>query len=187
MKATRKCRFLARDDSPELEVAKVNGSYLYDTSGRKYLDSVMGWCVANIGWNNRAVKERAERFRGPDYIYPDYAYKPWEQLAELLLSIAPENLGRCFRATGGSEAVDIALQAALIHTGRRKLLSVEGSYHGNSLASLSIGNSENREHCKNLLPHCDRIRPPLDAQALRDSDVVLPAGRRRPFLIVVEA
>ena len=168
MKATTKRRFLARDDSPELEVAKVNGSYLYDTSGRKYVDFVMGWCVANLGWNNRAVKKRGERFRGPDYIYPYYAYKPWDQLAELLLSIAPKNLGRCFRATGGSEAVDIALQAALIHTGRRKLVSLEGSYHGNSLAGLSIGDSENREHCKNLLPHCDRIRPPLDAKALDD-------------------
>jgi 4-aminobutyrate aminotransferase-like enzyme len=43
-------------------------------------------------------------------------------------------LTTCFRATGGSEAVDLALQAAMIHTGRRAFLSLEGSYHGNSLA-----------------------------------------------------
>ena len=76
-------------------------------------------------------------------------------------------LTTCFRATGGSEAVDLALQAAMIHTGRRGFLSLEGSYHGNSLAGLSIGASDNREHIKNLLPHCGKIAPPLDAKALR--------------------
>jgi len=55
----------------------------------------------------------------------------------------------------------------MIHTGRRALLSLEDSYHGNSLAGLSIGTSDNREHMKNLLPHCGKIAPPLDAKALR--------------------
>src|SRR6185503_11337898 len=52
--------------------------------------------------------------------------------------LAPGPLTTCFRATGGFEAVDLALQAAMIHTGRRALPSLEGSYHGNSLAVLSI-------------------------------------------------
>ena len=80
-----------------------------------------------------------ERFNGPDYIYPGYSYAPWTELARLLASLAPRPLTTCFRATGGSEAVDLALQAAMIHTGRRALLSLEGSYHGNSIATLSIG------------------------------------------------
>ena len=103
----------------------------------------------------------------PDYVYPGYSYAPWTELARLLASLAPRPLTTCFRATGGSEAVDLALQAAMIHTGRRALLSLEGSYHGNSLAGLSIGASDNREHIKNLLPHCGKIAPPLDAKALR--------------------
>jgi hypothetical protein len=55
----------------------------------------------------------------------------------------------------------------MIHTGRRAFLSLEGSYHGNSLAGLSIGASDSRERIKNLLPHCGKIAPPLDARALR--------------------
>ena len=55
----------------------------------------------------------------------------------------------------------------MIHTGRGGFLSLEGSYHGNSLAGLSIGASDNREQLKNLLPHCGKIAPPLDAKALR--------------------
>src|SRR6185312_1885029 len=79
----------------------------------------------------------------------------------------PLPLTTCFRATGGSEAVDLALQAAMIHTGRRAFLSLEGSDHGNTLGGLSIGATDNREQIKNLLPHCGKVAPPLDAKALR--------------------
>jgi acetylornithine/succinyldiaminopimelate/putrescine aminotransferase len=157
---------LARDLPAELQVAATTGSILTDSRGRKYIDFVMGWCVGNFGWRPQATTKAIERFKGPDYVYPGYSYAPWTELARLLASLAPRPLTTCFRATGGSEAVDLALQAALIHTGRRGFLSLEGSYHGNSLAGLSIGASDSRGRIKNLLPHCGKIAPPLDAKAL---------------------
>ena len=99
-------------------------------------------------------------------MYPGFAYKRWEELARRLAAIAPGRLTKSFRATGGSEAVDIAVQAAMVHTGRRKFLSLEDSYHGNTIAGLSLGASENREKLANLLSNCDKIAPPLDAKAL---------------------
>jgi 4-aminobutyrate aminotransferase-like enzyme len=159
-------RVLARDQPAELEVAATKGSVVTDSRGRKYIDFVMGWCVGNFGWRPPAIAKAVERFKGPDYVYPGYSYAPWTELARLLASLAPRPLTACFRATGGSEAVDIALQAAMIHTGRRAFLSLEGSYHGNSLGGLSIGASDNRETIRNLLPHCGKIPPPLDARAL---------------------
>jgi acetylornithine/succinyldiaminopimelate/putrescine aminotransferase len=158
---------LARDVPAELQVAATNGSILTDSRGRKYIDFVMGWCVGNFGWRHRATTKALERFRGPDYVYPGYAYGPWTELARLLTSLAPRPLTTCFRATGGSEAVDLALQAAMLHTGRRGFLSLEDSYHGNSLACLSVGASDTRERLTNLLPHCAKIAAPLDAKALR--------------------
>jgi acetylornithine/succinyldiaminopimelate/putrescine aminotransferase len=158
---------LARDLPAELQVAATNGSTLTDSRGRKYIDFVMGWCVGNFGWRREATTKAMERFKGPDYVYPGYSYAPWTELARLLTSLAPRSLTSCFRATGGSEAVDLALQAAMIHTGRRAFLSLEDSYHGNSLAGLSIGASESRERLKNLLPHCAKVAAPLDAKALR--------------------
>ena len=158
---------LAREEPAELQVAATNGSIVTDSRGRKYIDFVMGWCVGNFGWRPASIAKAIERFKGPDYVYPGYAYAPWTELARLLASLAPRPLTTCFRATGGSEAVDLALQAAMIHTGRRALLSLEGSYHGNTLAGSSIGASDNREQIKNLLPHCGKIAPPLDAAALR--------------------
>jgi 4-aminobutyrate aminotransferase-like enzyme len=151
----------------ELQVASANGSIVTDSRGRKYVDFVMGWCVGNFGWRPATIAKAIERFKGPDYVYPGYSYAPWTELARLLVSLAPRPLTTCFRATGGSEAVDLALQAAMVHTGRRALLSLEGSYHGNSLGGLSIGASENRQSIRNLLPHCGKIAPPLDAKALR--------------------
>jgi acetylornithine/succinyldiaminopimelate/putrescine aminotransferase len=158
---------LAREWPAELQVSATNGSIVTDSRGRKYIDFVMGWCVGNFGWRSRAITKAVERFTGPDYVYPGYAYAPWTELARLLASLAPRSLTTCFRATGGSEAVDLALQAAMIHTGRRGLLSLEDSYHGNSLAGLSIGASDNRERIPNLLPHCGKVPSGLDARALR--------------------
>jgi acetylornithine/succinyldiaminopimelate/putrescine aminotransferase len=76
-------------------------------------------------------------------------------------------------ATGGTEAVEAAMQIAMLYTGRSKFLSVEGSYHGNSLGTLSIGGSENRKQYKNLLPNCIKIKPPLDDNAAKTVEVRL--------------
>jgi acetylornithine/succinyldiaminopimelate/putrescine aminotransferase len=174
---------LARDLPAELQVTATTGSTVTDSRGRKYIDFVMGWCVGNFGWRPPAIAKAIERFKGPDYVYPGYAYAPWTELARLLASLAPRPLTTCFRATGGSEAVDLALQAAMIHTGRRAFLSLEGSYHGNSLAGLSIGASDNRERIKNLLPHCGKIAPPLDTKALRRIEARLKRRDVAAFIV----
>jgi adenosylmethionine-8-amino-7-oxononanoate aminotransferase len=165
-KAAAEAQFLARDEPGELQVARTEGSFVFDEKGRRYIDFMMGWCVGNFGWGNAVLAKEAKTFRGPDYVYPGYSYAPWAELAKLLVSIAPSGLTKAFRATGGSEAVDLALQAAMIHTGRRGFISLEESYHGNSLGGLSVGDSENRERVRNLLPHCSKIKPPLNEQAL---------------------
>src|SRR6185369_12472126 len=109
----REPRVLAREEPAELQVAATNGSIITDSRGRKYIDFVMGWCVGNFGRRPAAIAKAIERFKGPDYVYPGYAYAPWTELARLLVSLAPRPLTTCFRATGGSEAVDLALQAAM--------------------------------------------------------------------------
>ena len=106
-----------------------------------------------------------------------------EELAELLVSVVPVRNARCFRATGGSEAVELGLQAAMLHTGRQGFLSVEGSYHGNTLGTLSIGASENRKSLKNLLPHCRKIEQPLDRKAASKVEAMLRKRDVAAFVI----
>jgi 4-aminobutyrate aminotransferase-like enzyme len=177
--AARRREPLARDLPAELQVAATNGSILTDSPGRKYIDFVMGWCVGNFGWRPQATTKAIERFKGPDYVYPGCSYAPWTELARLLASLAPRPLTTCFRATGGSEAVDLALQAALIHTGRRAFLSLEDSYHGNSLAGLSIGASDSRERIKNLLAQCGKISRGRSAASAGESTAARSGNRGR--------
>ena len=162
----RSQRHLGKQGDGDLSVARAAGSYLFDTRGKRYVDFVMGWCVGNFGWGDPELERRLERFRGPDCVYPDYRYRPWEELATLLARIAPGGLTKCFRATGGSEAVELAIQAAMLHTKRHAFVSLEESYHGNTFGAMSVAGSEYREKFPRLLPNCHKISPPLDEDAL---------------------
>ena len=162
----RSQRHLGEQGDGGLSVARATGSYVFDTRGKRYVDFVMGWCVGNFGWGDPVLERRIERFRGPDYVYPEYQYRPWEELATLLTRITPGNLTKCFRATGGSEAVELAIQAAMLHTKRHAFVSLEESYHGNTFGAMSVAGSEYREKFPRLLPNCHKITPPLDDVAL---------------------
>jgi acetylornithine/succinyldiaminopimelate/putrescine aminotransferase len=176
-------KFLGRDVSPiPLQIVKSDGSYLYDNKGKKYIDFLMGWCVGNIGWGSKDVYRELKKFSGPEYVNPHYLYKPWAELAELLAKITPGNLKKSFRATGGTEAVEIALQAAMSHTKRSKFVSIEGSYHGHSIGAMSVGSSEFREQYKNLLPGCYKIKPPLDEKAARKVEKILSKREVAAFI-----
>jgi acetylornithine/succinyldiaminopimelate/putrescine aminotransferase len=168
----RKGRLARGSVAEDVELVASAGSHVFGPRRKRYIDFMMGWCVGNLGWDQPEIRTALERFDGPDYVYPGYRYRPWEELAELLAAITPGKLTRCFRATGGSEAVDLALQAAMVHTGRRKFLSVEGSYHGNSIAGLSVGAGD-RETVPNLLGHCHKIKPPLTRQAADKAETLL--------------
>lgn len=145
-------RFLAEQLSYEgLRVTRAEDSFVWDEKRHKYIDFVMGWCVGNLGWALPEVEAALERARVPTYVYPHYGYQGWQTLAELLIEAAPAPLARCYRATGGSEAVEIALQIARAATDREKFVAVEDSYHGNTIAILD-------------LPR--RVKPPLDDKKL---------------------
>jgi 4-aminobutyrate aminotransferase-like enzyme len=107
-----------------LQVVRSKGSHLFDDRGRKCIDFLTGWNVGNLGWGNRDIKAAISRFKGPEYVYPYYLYGPWTELAKLLAELTPGKLKKSFRATGDTEAVEIALQVAMVYTKRRKFISI---------------------------------------------------------------
>jgi adenosylmethionine-8-amino-7-oxononanoate aminotransferase len=166
--------FLAREEAPEnIELIGSDKSFLFDAEGNRYIDFLAGWCVGNIGWGNKAVKEAIRNFEGPDYVYPGFIYEPWAELAELLSEITPGNLTKSFRTTGGTESIEAAMQIAMLYTGRKKFLSVEGCYHGDSIAALSIGATEGKKELPNSLQHCLKLEPPLDMAAAKKLEALL--------------
>ena len=166
-------RVLIRDEAEDLEIVRAQGSFLFDGTGGRYIDFLSGAGVGNLGWTHDRVQTRIQRFAGPPYVGPSFLYAPWVELAEELAAVAPGRLRKTLRAATGTEAIEVALQAAMAATGRHKFLSIEGAYHGNSIAARSIGSSEHRAHYGNLLPHCYKIDPPLGDRAARRAEAIL--------------
>jgi adenosylmethionine-8-amino-7-oxononanoate aminotransferase len=166
-------KYLGRESpAQDLQVARTKDAFVYDARGRRYIDFLSGWCVGNFGWDNTAIAKSPAR-RRPDYVYPEYLYRPWVELAQLLARITPGKLEKTYRATGGSEAVYIALQLAMASTGRRKFVSIEGSYHGNTIGTVSVASREGREPYPNLLSNCTTISPPLGDRAIARLETLL--------------
>jgi adenosylmethionine-8-amino-7-oxononanoate aminotransferase len=160
-------KYLATTGSTiDIEVKSSDGAVLRSANGRNYIDLFAGWCVGNLGWGRKEIEEAIRQFNGPAYVYPGMHYEPWQELAEILAGISPGNLAVSYRATGGSESVDTAMQIAMAYTGRKKFLSVEGSYHGNTIGPLSIGETATREKLQNALSSCLKIDKPLDENAI---------------------
>jgi len=181
---SREQKYFGREtEAFEVEVASTEGSFIYDRNGKRYIDLFMGWCVGNFGWNNPDVKKAVHYYDGPDYVYPGLHFEPWVELAEMLAEITPGRLEKSFRATGGSEANEAALQMAMLYTKRAKFLSMEESYHGNTIATISIGASDSREKFGNMLPNCRKIAMPPDAKALSKAQTLLKKKDIAAFII----
>lgn len=156
-------KYVGRADRPhDIEVVAATGSRLRDAQGRTFIDFQMGWSVGNLGWNPPEILARVRDFDGPTYVPPGLLYEPWSELAELLVERSPGKLARAYRCVGGTEAVELALQLAMAHTGRHKILSIEGAYHGNSIAARAAGEGDSAAH----LAGFKKLASPLDASAL---------------------
>ncbi|MCM4160627.1 aspartate aminotransferase family protein [Antarcticibacterium flavum] len=155
------------NEALDLKVTKAKGSLIYDEQGNKYIDFLGGAGVGSLGWGNEEIENEIRKNDRPAYVYPNFYYEPWTQLAKLLADLTPTHLTTSFRTTGGSEAVEAAMQMAMMYTGRKKFISVEGSYHGNTIASISLGASSKHSSFPNLLPGCEKIDLPLDDKALK--------------------
>ena len=174
--------YLARDvPALPLEITNAKDSYLF-SKNKKYIDFLMGWCVGNIGWNNKKINSKLKKFNGPNYVSPHYLYKSWSKLAKTLAEITPRKLKKSFRATGGTEAVEIALQSAMSFTKRNQFISVEGSYHGHSIGAMSVGSSDFRTRYNNLLSNCHKVKLPLDADAGRRVEKILKTEKIAAFI-----
>jgi 4-aminobutyrate aminotransferase-like enzyme len=180
--AQRDRRYLVREEAAEsVQVARSEGSFVFDHHGRKYIDFTAGWCVGNLGWNNEEILAAVRNFDGPTYVHPQYVYRGWSELAEALVEIAPGKLAKCYRATGGSEAVEIALQVAMAATRREGFISLAGCYHGNTIGGRSLAGD--RETYPNLLSHCQHVEPPLDDRAADRVERLLKGGKVAAFVM----
>ncbi len=120
-------------------VAKAEGLWIEDTAGRRYMD-FHGNNVHHIGYGHprliAAIKDQLDTL---SFAPRRFTNQPAVDLARKLADITPGDLGKVLFATGGSDAIDIALKVARAATGRFKTVSFWDSFHGAGFGGLSIG------------------------------------------------
>ena len=123
------------------------GVFLFDTSGKQYLDASGGAAVSCLGHGHPAILEAMHaQIDRLAYAHTSFfTSEPAEALAEHLTGHAPAGLEHVYLVSGGSEAVETALKMArqyFVEIGERDrslFIARRQSYHGNTLGALSVG------------------------------------------------
>ncbi len=143
------------------EVERAEGSYIYGTDGKKYLDFVAGVSANTLGHSHpkviNAIKNQADKYLHV-MVYGEYAQEMPVQLCKLLAEATPAPLEVTYLVNSGAEAIDGALKLAKRYTGREEIISMKQSYHGNTHGALSVsGNELHKREFRPLLPLVDFI------------------------------
>lgn len=139
-----------------LEIERAEGMYLYDHSGKKFMDLVSGFAVSNIGHRHprvvQAIKDQADKYLHLT-VYGEYVQSPQVKLAEKLSSILPKPLSAVYFVNSGAEATEGAMKLAKRYTGKSELIACRNSYHGSTQGALSVmGNEYYKQAYRPLLP-----------------------------------
>ncbi|HZE68079.1 MAG TPA: acetylornithine transaminase [Pyrinomonadaceae bacterium] len=114
------------------------GAWIYSTAGERYLDLYGGHAVAATGHCHphvvKAIREQAEDL----LFYSNLVYsQPRARAAEKLVSLAPAALSKVFFCNSGTEANENAMRLARMATGREKIITFSGGFHGRTADAIS--------------------------------------------------
>lgn len=123
-------------------IRKAKGLWIEDMAGRRYMD-FHGNNVHHIGYGHpRLIEAVTRQMHELPFAPRRYACEAAVELAEKLKDITPGDLSKVLFATGGSDAVEIAMKIARVATGRFKTISFWDSFHGAGFGASSIGGEQ---------------------------------------------
>ena len=139
-----------------LEVERAEGSYIYDTQGKAYLDFVAGVSACTLGHCHpkvvKAIQEQVSKYMHV-MVYGEYAQAPAVEFCKLLAENLPDPLETTYLVNSGTEAIKRSIKLAKRATGRSQIIAARKAYHGNTQGSLSIMDYELRKQpFRPLLP-----------------------------------
>lgn len=145
-----------------IDVERAEGSFIFDKNGKAYLDFISGISVSNIGHRNPrvldAIRSQLDKYLHT-MVYGEFFQDAQIDLAKKLNEILPKGLDVSYFVNSGTEANEAALKLAKRFTGRHKLISFEGAYHGNTHGSMSVSHNETKKApFRPLLPGVEFIR-----------------------------
>ncbi len=136
------------DDPHPVVIARGEGSRVWDTTGKEYIDGLAGLFCVNVGYGRQDIIDAITRqLQKIAYVSPfAFPNEPAIELAAKLARLSPVGAdARVFFVTGGSEAVESALKIAKQYqrargfSGRYKTISRRIAYHGTTMGALSVG------------------------------------------------
>jgi adenosylmethionine---8-amino-7-oxononanoate aminotransferase len=156
---------------PSLPVVSAEGVRLRLADGRELVDGMASWWCAIHGYRHPALDAAVIAQLGSvsHVMFGGLTHEPAVRLVERLTELAPPGLERLFLADSGSVSVEVAIklavqyQRALGHTGRTRLLTVRGDYHGDTTGAMAVCDPVGGMHSlfSGMLPeHLFAARPP---------------------------
>ena len=123
-------------------VRRAEGIWIEDLRGRRYMD-FHGNSVHHIGYGHPRLKAAiAAQLDELPFAPRRFTCEPAVALARKLAEISPGALSKTLLATGGSDAIEIALKVARTATGRHKTVSFWDSFHGAGFGAASVGGEQ---------------------------------------------
>ncbi len=123
-------------------VRRAEGIWIEDLRGRRYMD-FHGNSVHHIGYGHPRLKAAiAAQLDELPFAPRRFTCEPAVALARKLAEISPGALSKTLLATGGSDAIEIALKIARAATGRHKTVSFWDSFHGAGFGAASVGGEQ---------------------------------------------
>ncbi|WP_226681640.1 aspartate aminotransferase family protein [Sutcliffiella horikoshii] len=150
-------------------ISHGNGVYLYDVTGKKYLDGSSGAVTASIGHHVQAVIDAmADQASKVSFVYrSQFSSVPAEKLATKLSSITPGDINWSFFVNSGTEAVETAMKISIQYwqevgkPDKNQIISRWKSYHGITIGALSLsGHADRRKRFEPLLEKSPVVEPP---------------------------
>lgn len=122
-----------------IPIEHADNIYLYDYYGNRYSDMSSLHVNMNLGYGvkeiNDAIKNKLDRYA---FISEAYADSDRAELAKLIISLMPDNMGKVFFTNAGADANENAIKIARMFTGRQKVFSRYRSYHGSTFGAGNL-------------------------------------------------
>lgn len=138
---------------------RAQGCYIWDASGRKFLDCVGGYGAFSLGHLNPKVVDAVKKQLDKEALKSHFFLSTeLADACEALANVLPGDINYSFLCNSGTEAVEGALKCARIHTGRTEYIGAINGFHGKSYGSLSVSGREiYKEHFRPLLPVANQV------------------------------